>query len=343
MRIGFMLPGIYAFTHAANGVRVQAELQRDALRSLGHEVVELNPWTHFNSADKFDVVHYFSGGMPMFRIQFGWPNFTRMLAWAPILDTNEPLWRYRLATKLGTSFPKIYTIPGEMKRQADACKLVICRSKNEQTRVVKGMGVPEWKTRVVLNGINPPPPGDPALARELLGFDGPFVLHVSAYWQARKNVVRLIEAVGPTGIPLVIAGNSEKSAVLDRIIELEQKYKNVKRLGFLTAEQLNALNAACRVFAMPSENEGTGLAALEAAAQGAAVVITDRGGTRDYFQNFAHFVNPDDTQSIRTAIETAFSRPADPAFRTHVLTELTWEQSARSLIAAYQALADAPT
>ena len=334
MRIAFLLPAVLAVNGPGNGVRVQVEAQAAALEDLGHDVTRLNAWEPFDGRP-FDILHGVSGALPL-------QNFDRLgrlaatkVGLAPILDTNEPLWRYRLAARLGRAVPKVYTVPGELARQAAGCDVVICRSSSERERVTRGLGVPMAKAKIVLNGVGPPPVADAELARRLVGFDGDFVLHLSSYGHARKNVERLIDAVGPTGIPLVIAGPTLETDRLAAVRAAAARFPSVKLLEYLAPLERDALLAACRVFALPSLHEGTGLAALEAAAGGAAVVITNRGGAADYFGAQAAYIDPFDTVAIRSAVETAFCAPHSKQLADHVLT-LTWRHSAEALVAAYR-------
>jgi glycosyltransferase involved in cell wall biosynthesis len=89
------------------------------------------------------------------------------------------------------------------------------------------------------------------------------------------------------------------------------------------------------VFCLPSTHEGTGLAALEAGAAGARVVITRNGGAPDYFLHHAWYVDPDSVASIRGAIETAWHAPVDDRLRQHIAQRLSWLESGKSLERAY--------
>src|SRR4051812_34336014 len=219
MKIGFVLPANMAFAGPGNGVRVAADHMADALARAGHDVARLEPWQW--NADRvrgLDVVQVFLGSFSNFMLENTRPDPVRMLSLMPTIDSNEPNWRYRLAASLGNLAPRIYTVAGEMRRQALNCELVVCRSSHERARVIHGLGVDPRRVgvEVVRLGVNPPGDADPEGLRKRLGLPGEFVLHVSAYAQPRKNVERLIEALGPTGLPLVIAGTPESGRVLDR-------------------------------------------------------------------------------------------------------------------------------
>lgn len=338
MNIGFLLPATFAVTHAGNGVRAQAMAQAQALRALGHTVIELDGWKAFGE-QTCEVVQFFSGGFPHYRIdevlRATQPDCK--LVFAPIIDSNEPPWRYRLAARLGQCHPKIFTIPGELARQARAADVVVCRSRHEQRRVVDDLGVPVARTRIVLNGVDAPNPTlDLETVRRQWSLPEDFCLHVSTYTQPRKNVARLIEAAGAAGLPLLVAGTADDAAEEARLRALAARHRGIRFLGYVDAASRDALYALARVFCLPSLHEGTGLAALEAAAHGAAVVITERGGTRDYFGEMAHYVHAEHVDSIRTAIEQAWHAPRSNALRDHVVNQLGWQQSARALLDAYR-------
>lgn len=335
LRIGFLAPALWAIEGRGNGVIAQARAQAAALTRLGHSVHWLTPWSPTDPAD-LDVVQFFVGGYGMHWIEHTNRRNLRRLVWAPIIDTNASNFAYRAIAALGTLHPKISTVPGSFRRQALASDLCIARSAHERERLVRGLGVSESKVRIVLNGITPPAPADPELARRTLGFSGDIALHLSIYSDPRKNVLNLIRAVGPLNIPLVIAGAASPGPMLDEITSLARTYPSVSLLGYLEHDLLQSLYAAARVFILPSVHEGTGLAALEAAAHGANIVITSRGGTRDYFGTLARYVEPGDVSGIRTQVEASWNSPRTAALRDHVVSTLTWDHSAASLARAYR-------
>lgn len=357
MRIGFLLPANYSVGNPGNGVRAQARFQAQALRRLGHEVIELTPW--HDHSQGLDVLHFFQGGFAHYGIEPARNAGYKALVFAPIIDSNEPNIRYRLAAQLSSISAKVFTIPGVLQAQCRSSDMVVCRSQHERARIVAGLGIDAEKVRVVLNGVERPAAravdsnadADPdanqhahpdtnastaARLLETLPASG-FILHVSAYTQARKNVLRLVEAVGPLGIPLVIAGAARPGPVMERLKRLAGDYPTVRLLSFVDEALLHALYRACKVFCLPSLHEGTGLVALEAAAHGAQVVITRNGGPPDYFGSLAHYVDPLDVQDLRRAVESAWNAPSSKALRRHVTTELTWDRSAAALTVVYEA------
>jgi len=214
---------------------------------------------------------------------------------------------------------------------------VICRSGHEVQRVLRGLGIPSEKIAAVLNGcpVSADAPAGLDELRARLQLPEAFVLHISAFTQARKNVLKLIEATERLGYPLVIAGGAKPGPVMSEILGRTRRSDRLRILGFVDEPTKAALYALCRVFCLPSTHEGTGLAALEAGAAGARVVITRNGGAPDYFLDHAWYVDPDSVASIRSAIETAWHAPADDRLRQHIAQRLSWLESGKSLERAY--------
>jgi glycosyltransferase involved in cell wall biosynthesis len=338
MRIGFLLPSQFSIGNPGNGIAEQARNLAKALEQRGHLVVRLNPWQHYPSSE-LDVLHFFLGGTQLYGIE-GEPQPTksRILVFSPIIDSNQSNRLYRLAASAGNILPRLLTIPGVLQQQALGSRVVVCRSEHERERVVRGLGIPKNRTEVVLNGIESMLSESHGTqeVKKSLGLPDHFVLHVSAYTQERKNVLRLVEATEQLGYPIVIAGHATPGAILNTLQMKARGNDKIRLLGFIDKQTRNALYRLCRIFCLPSYHEGTGLAALEAGASGANLVITKNGGTADYFQSYAIYVDPFDVAAIRSAIEQAWKRPKDDGLRDHIANNLTWDQSAHALELVYR-------
>ena len=337
MKIGFLLPGSFAAGNPANGVLAQATNQARALEKAGHTVIRMNPWEPVLK-DKIDVLHFFMGGHRLYKIENSCRHLKCPIVFAPIIDSNQTNYNYRLAAFLGELIPKFDTIPGIFRQQALGSDVTVVRSQHEFNRVHKGLGIPADRIHVVLNGVAPLKNAQADRVRLQMKLPERFILNVSAYTQPRKNVAQLIRAVGELGYPLVIAGHAPNDEAKQKIHRLASKYKQIKLLGFLSRETINDLMAACDIFALPSIHEGTGLAALEAAAVGAKVVITKKGGAKDYFGDMVDYVNPIKIESVKKALQRAWLRPKDNHLKSYVENHLSWEKSAERLVEVYQSL-----
>ena len=178
--------------------------------------------------------------------------------------------------------------------------MVICRSRHEQRRVRESLRVSLAKSEVVLNGCSEP--SESAISvdsiRNSLELPQDFILHISAFTQERKNVLRLSQATADLGFPLVIVGHATTGRILDELKLRIRQGQRIVLLGFVDVATKAALYSLCRVFCLPSVHEGTGLVALEAASYGANVVITRNGGPPDYFRDLAEYVDPFDRVDI---------------------------------------------
>jgi glycosyltransferase involved in cell wall biosynthesis len=100
----------------------------------------------------------------------------------------------------------------------------------------------------------------------------------------------------------------------------------------------------CRAdaFVLPSLSEGAPLSALEAAAAGTPLALSDRSSEREYFGDLAVYFDPTDPDAIRAAVRAATQRGRDPAHRA-ALRDFTrrtysYERLATSLRDLYAAL-----
>jgi glycosyltransferase involved in cell wall biosynthesis len=337
MRIGFLLPTSFAVGTRASGIVEQARRQAEALESLGHTVVRLNPW-EWQDERQLDVLHFYLGG-PSMSGAVEHRNLSKpgVLVFAPIIDSNQSFAAYRTAAALGGLSERFSTVPGLLRRQALASDVVVCRSTHEVQRVSRGLSIPSGKIAVVLNGC--PPNAQTAHAageiRDRLQLPSEFVLHISAFTQERKNVLKLIEATRRLGFPLVIAGTAKPGPVSTEIERLARRDDRLRILGFIDEPTKAALYSLCRVFCLPSIHEGTGLAALEAGAAGASVVITRNGGAHDYFLDHAAYVDPRSVQSIHDGVAKAWHAPRSDQLRQHIAQHLSWLESGKSLERVY--------
>lgn len=162
-------------------------------------------------------------------------------------------------------------------------------------------------------------------------------------WELRKNQLGLLEALADTEHKILIIGefNNEDSEHNEAATKLVQHRRRVQILSATTNRPFIAsVMKNARVLAQPSFYETPGLAALEAAACGTAVVVSDRGCTREYFGDEAYYCDPTDPSSIRQAIEAALAGGPSPTLRKRITTEFTWMRAAEETKIAYRELLD---
>ena len=270
------------------------------------------------------MVHYFSvfGGSSVFC------NFVKdqgkPLAISSVLYPHKNLDRYPM---------------GEIRHLLSIADVVLPNSIHEGELLSKVFDLPISKFRPVYNGVDKIFLSDPdfngSLFREKFSVDGPFLLSV-ANIEERKNQIALARALAKTDFQLILFGNIRSQPYFDEMNRVSNG--KIRYLGYLPnhSELLRSAYLACEAFLLPSFLETPGLAALEAAAMGAKVVVTSVGSTREYFENLVHYVDPEDESSILPAIDSALNAPASSALKKHVRSRFTWENAAKQTLSAYR-------
>ena len=112
---------------------------------------------------------------------------------------------------------------------------------------------------------------------------------------------------------------------------------HVRWAGYVPDEELRHLLTGTQALLIPSENEGFGLPAVEAAACGAPVVATTASPLPELLAGGGYFVAPRDLPALVAGMR-ALMEPAERARRGAIAldcaTRLTWRASAQATLAA---------
>jgi len=271
-----------------------------------------------------DAVHYFSvqGGSMNFCAHVkrrGLPLLISPVLWL----TDENKWSMPLQ---------------EIRDLLHLCDWVLPNSQAEKEQLAGFFGLDRGKVVVTCNGIDATftTPADPGLFRRRFGIEGPFLLNV-ANVEPRKNQLRLIEAIRGLGLDLVILGRARDEVYLEQCRRAGDGF--VRYLGCVEhgSELLKSAYRACALFVLPSLLETPGLAALEAAALGAKLVVTRVGSTSEYFGTGATYVEPLSVADIRRGIVEEMNIQRDEQLGRRVVSEFTWNRTAEQLLEAYEA------
>jgi glycosyltransferase involved in cell wall biosynthesis len=184
-------------------------------------------------------------------------------------------------------------------------------------QVLVSSGIPPEGIEVISPGIDLPldlPNADRrAQARARWGFtrDHFVVGHAGAFTHEKGQDVALEAALvlAPRAphLRMVLAGDGPERSN-PRMTELAKRTATVASLpGFL--DDLTEFYAALDLFIMPSRSEGWGLTALEAMANGLAVIASDVGGLHELVEpgKTGWLVPPDSPPALADAIEAAVS------------------------------------
>jgi glycosyltransferase involved in cell wall biosynthesis len=189
---------------------------------------------------------------------------------------------------------------------------------------------------VVPNGINP----DQFQFDNAAKKDEQLVLCVARI-EGNKNQVNLIRALNNTRFRLLIIGSHAPNQLGYYQQCRNIAAANISFLDRIPEDELLAYYRRAKVHILPSWFETTGLSSVEAAAMGCNIVITDKGDTREYFEDDALYCDPESPQSILDAVEKASAAPFNENFRQKILAKYTWKQAAIQTLKAYQSAATA--
>jgi glycosyltransferase involved in cell wall biosynthesis len=174
--------------------------------------------------------------------------------------------------------------------------------------------------------------------------DGPredFVFAAARWWDEGKNAALLDAAAVRTAWPIRAAGACRGENGQDFT------FHHAEALGALPHEATRALMRRASIFASPSRYEPFGLAALEAAQSGAALVLADIPTYRELWRDAALLVDPVDPRAFAAAIDGLAQDPA----RRLALAErgraragrFTADRQLLALLPAYAAAASSST
>jgi len=313
----------WAFDRPGGG-EMQLMKYAEHLPRLGIEVLLHDLWRP--RFDDVDLVHFFSGIGGS--VHFCNHVHSRKLP----LVISSSLW-------ITETTRERYPV-GEIRQQFALAEAIVTNSRLEADTLADVLDLPRERFVPVLNGVDRrfAERIDAGIFRQRFGIQGPFVLNV-ANVEARKNQLDLARALRGGELPLVIIGHLRDRKYLQQV--MDKGGGIIRYLGPIAHDDpaLHAAYAACSVFALPSELETPGLAALEAAAAGARLVVTLEGSTREYFDDEAVYVRPGDIRGLRAAINRALAGPSPPALARRIVEQFAWDRVIGELKALYERLA----
>lgn len=228
------------------------------------------------------------------------------------------------------------------RRAIDRAKVVLCISESTRNDVIRLLGTPAEKCRVVhLAGSTSTAAGCGAQPGELQASDGlrsrPFLLYVGDWETPYKNFDFVLQALGSNDFAefsdldlVVVAPDKPEPAKIHSCHER----MGAERLHFLHScddEELGGLYADCAAFVMPSFYEGFGLPVLEAMKQGAPVVCSDTSSLPEVGGEAAFYFDPRSPAQFADSLRRALAQGRDgPAVagRQAQAAKFSWDRTA---------------
>lgn len=329
MKIGFILSNpVFA---QSNGIVSQALTWKKGLESKGHQVVLVNMWDK-NDWTTFDVLHFFGFSRYMADFLHGLCQVNDKIVLSPILDPSYSISSFKAychwgndKLRLTNPYHSLYTVRNKIK-------IYLVRSAFERSYFVGGLGISENKCNIVPLSFEP---CSDKINRERENF----CLHISLLCDERKNVKRLIEAAKKYKFRLILGGKLRNESERQLLTSWISGADNIEYKGFLSEDEKNDLYSRAKVFALPSVNEGVGIVALEAASCGCDIVITDKGGPKEYYNDMAISVNPYDVDDIGQAVVLLMQgKTFQPKLSSYITSTYSLEHITDCLENIYQKL-----
>ena len=313
------------------GVRTQVLQTKEALENLGVHVTLFDTWHDFH-ANEFDLVHVFAANMATYHFARAVKTQGLPLVISPVFYTRRTANVVQNVIKIDKLISRnvrgIWTDYGLIAEMCSWAEAITPNTTEEGKLFVDAFRIPKKNVIVIPNGVEERfAHAKPGLFEREYGIKN-FILSVGHIGPERKNYLRLIEALERIDHPAVIIGRVEDTPSGRACLERASRNPRLLMVDAIPHDSMLLASAytACDVFVLPSQFETPGIAALEAGLAGAKIVITQIGGTREYFGNDAIYVEPVSAKNIAEGIEAALKNKKDDVLRTRIQKEFLWEK-----------------
>jgi len=325
------------------GVRKQASSTVHYLKELGMQVDTFDPWSEYQ-LESYDLVHLFLAGNETLTIAKRLRDEECKLVLSPVFYTRRSAKTIRNSMRIesiaGQYFRGLFSDYSIKSSVCHCADLILPNTTAESLLIRDGFGVSESRLRVIPNGVDLRfKDAKPDLFHSTHNIRN-FTLFVGDASAVRKNVLKLLREHTAGDQPLVLIGKFDSSDYSAECLRLIHSGENVHHLGPLknSDPMLASAYAAASVFTLPSQFETPGIAALEAALAGCKIAITEVGGTREVFGEYAEYINPEKSGSAIRAIRNAYKRQDPSDLSDKIAEHYSWKSVAEQTLMAYKTL-----
>src|SRR5690606_20899248 len=149
---------------------------------------------------------------------------------------------------------------------------------------------PLGNCRVVPHGLPDPATGSPTATKQ------PLVFSTGRLWDDAQNIAAVAQVAPRIRWPVFVASVPHPAG-------RAKTPSGVRPLGRLASAEVRQWYAKASIFALPARYEPFGMAPLEAASAGCALVLGDIPSLREVWDDAAVWVPPDDTSALQHALE----------------------------------------
>jgi glycosyltransferase involved in cell wall biosynthesis len=232
------------------------------------------------------------------------------------------------------------------------CRLVLTVSDHAARTIVDVLGVSSDRVRVTTeaaaSGYRPTSAAEHASAAARAGMPPgvPWFAYVGGF-NPHKRVDTILAAhadlarcMSPSPHLVLVGSRSDAfhgDARLEKVIAEAGTGALVHWTGFVPDDELAPLLGGATALLLPSEAEGFGLPAVEAAACGTPVIATTESPLPELLDGAGYFVSPGDVAAIRQAMESSLDarhRAPMSAMAIERTSRMSWENAAAATLSA---------
>lgn len=291
--------------------------------------------------ENYDLVHIFRADVSLYDTARRLKSKGMKIALSPIFASTHNLLSLRMINLSNYLLKgtKLFTLHLFVKRLMELADIILPNTDEELNHLSAGFGIPYTKFRKIPNGVDEKFfSATPDEFKSRYGIDN-FILYTGWIGSVRKNTLNFIKSLEGIERKTVLIGRViDEGEYTERCLSLITKNPDILLIEALSHDSPILISAysACDTFVLPSLYETPGLSALEAALAGAKIVITEKGGPREYFADMAEYVNPNSMKSIKDAIKKSLSKDKNSRLREHIRKNFLWEKVAEKTADAYR-------
>lgn len=317
---------------------VQERIRRTASRLMdcGIEVELFNKFK--SDIRECDILHIF--GLDYENLSL--INCAKKMGKRVVISTILPLadgYKYDLY-RLLMKFP-LATTYRIIIAEAKAADLLIVETDKEAEFIAKHLGIDKNKMITIPNGIDPVTDTNDCIY-SFLPTRNKYILQVGRF-DENKNQLNVIRAMKKHPIDVLFIGASDHTSdsYYNQCVKEAEGCKQFHFLGWLPAKSDELISAYthAEVLVLPSYHETFGMVALEGAAAGAKIALSNTLPIREYaaFSNCPCF-DPSNISDIQKTLDETFGAPKTEKLRQQVLEEFSWDEVIKKHIESYQRL-----
>ncbi|MDP8220764.1 MAG: glycosyltransferase [Candidatus Stygibacter frigidus] len=326
---------IYIYSYSSlninpGGPTYKTAMLHKHLTRLGLDVKLFNMWDIIKFTDD-DIFYVFTANISTYPLTVNLKQKGIRYIVNPIFFSNHSANKIRLYRNLEKPFRSIfkrsisdYDITETICRDAEK---ILPNTTSERDLLQAAFDLEADNFQVIHNGVEQRfAEANPDLFQKKYGLKD-FVLYTGHLGPVRKNGMNIIKAMQKVDAPCVIIGDALKNDEGKKCLTEIEKSSNITYLGWIEHDDpmLESAYASCQSYILPTRYETPGRAALEAGLAGANIVITPKGGTREYFADLALYPDPLDVNDIAKSIEDSLNKKRDAKLKERILKNYIWE------------------